>query len=402
MTLAEETSIENILRELEDLNLQQIESYFRGIFKSSAAMNKQWKPVFNLLNWNLTKQKFSVQFTKDQIINTVRNHFFPNTFNFNYTAKSLQDQLPKLPLIISPNKRNNPKSVNDSAFRSFSTNLSNDSKEIDLFDSNKQLDLYTQDCLAKSNSALKVRDGISASMKISDFNEFSFGPHTPKFSNNDDINEDFLSKKRTRLEEAVIRWKNSKYSGSIGLKEIACKVVEHLKSCNRTNYKDLSESILERLPIESENESKNIRRRIYDAINVLKAIDCLKQDNLKQITLNLLEFDEKLQNQTEVISRKIASQLTINKKKEEIMEKQSISNKILIQIIQKNKNRGKAEFIENKLGFPFLVVFNQSAEFSNTLVLSSNKKKRLVISSEKPLMVKGDYDILSKLKREIE
>lgn len=64
---------------------------------------------------------------------------------------------------------------------------------------------------------------------------------------------------------------------SIGLKEISKMVLDILKQNNVTSYKYISDRIVRDCNIDEKEES-NIRRRIYDALNVMSAMNIFRKD----------------------------------------------------------------------------------------------------------------------------
>jgi hypothetical protein len=90
---------------------------------------------------------------------------------------------------------------------------------------------------------------------------------------------------------------------SYGLKEISKNVLKIVKKCKLTTYKEISDMIISDInaDLNGSKDEKNIRRRIYDSLNVMKAMNIFKKEkNLKNIVFNdsaqnafLLSFLEK-------------------------------------------------------------------------------------------------------------
>jgi hypothetical protein len=74
---------------------------------------------------------------------------------------------------------------------------------------------------------------------------------------------------------------SSSRNNSFGLKEISKKVREIVKKCKRTTYKDISDKIVNEInecSTQDTKDEKNIRRRIYDSLNVMKAMKLFQKD----------------------------------------------------------------------------------------------------------------------------
>lgn len=71
---------------------------------------------------------------------------------------------------------------------------------------------------------------------------------------------------------------NSLRSSHFGLKEISKKVKDIVKKLKKTSYKEISDLIVCQLNEKDGKDEKNIRRRIYDSLNVMKAMNLFEKD----------------------------------------------------------------------------------------------------------------------------
>lgn len=72
----------------------------------------------------------------------------------------------------------------------------------------------------------------------------------------------------------------------IGLKEISNYVNEIIQRAEQTSYKEISDEIIDIIQAKNYREEKNIRRRIYDSLNVMKSLKIFYIDkNTKKIVL---------------------------------------------------------------------------------------------------------------------
>jgi hypothetical protein len=74
------------------------------------------------------------------------------------------------------------------------------------------------------------------------------------------------------------RFDNSSRSSHFGLKEISKKVKEIVKKLRKTTYKEISDLIINQMNEKDTKDEKNIRRRIYDSLNVMKAMNLFQKD----------------------------------------------------------------------------------------------------------------------------
>ncbi len=76
-------------------------------------------------------------------------------------------------------------------------------------------------------------------------------------------------------------------SSSFGLKEISKNVKNIVKTLKRTTYKEISDIIINEYneTLSNAKDEKNIRRRIYDSLNVMKAMKLFKKDKYEKSIL---------------------------------------------------------------------------------------------------------------------
>lgn len=104
------------------------------------------------------------------------------------------------------------------------------------------------------------------------------------FGNNKNPIGSYLNKNNNK-NSTYLSLKDSPY----GLKEISKNVIEILHKCKTTTYKDISDVIIKdiRRGFTRAKDEKNVRRRIYDSLNVMRALNIFKRDkNFKNIITN--------------------------------------------------------------------------------------------------------------------
>lgn len=203
---------------------------------------------------------------------------------------------------------------------------------------------------------------------------------------------------------------NSKYrktqyciDKSLGLKEISSKVMQIVRKSNSTNYKEISDIIVNDLPNLTIQDSKNIRRRIYDSLNVLKALEILIiSDDNKSIVFNksncICDYNDDLK-------------MNLDKKSSELKFKQIKYNELLnkINILKGIVKRNKSEEENNsqsksnaqisKIYSPFIVICTDNIETHEKMevLLSDKGLNKVFMSSPSQLMIKGDQDIFKQV-----
>ncbi|KAI3852996.1 hypothetical protein MKW92_025287 [Papaver armeniacum] len=96
-----------------------------------------------------------------------------------------------------------------------------------------------------------------------------------------------MKKKRTAQTRAVGGGDN-KAGGGRGLRQFSIKVCEKVEAKGRTTYNEVADELVAEFSTSTPDnphnfEEKNIRRRVYDALNVLMAMDIIVKDENKEI-----------------------------------------------------------------------------------------------------------------------
>ena len=156
---------------------------------------------------------------------------------------------------------------------------------------------------------------------------------------------------------------------AFGLKEISKRVMDIIKQSGQTTYRAISDQIVNEINEKSLKDEKNIRRRIYDSLNVMKSMKLFHRDkSSKTIMWNYdQEFDplNEIENKNEGDEKnneyKIDSWNIVELKKE-IKEKKEKVNLLtkdlhgLKNVLERNKREDENIPENNKLFFPFIVI----------------------------------------------
>lgn len=179
----------------------------------------------------------------------------------------------------------------------------------------------------------------------------------------------------------------------IGLKDISKQVMTIIKTKIITSYKEISDIIIEESNVVMESEAKNIRRRIYDALNVLKAMNIFKSSNTKKIlfTSELNKTDEIKNEELDLIKERINEKL-------KLLEKIKFDRELFLRLIKKNKfNNIHIEECE-KFYPPFFVITWENMNIEDKMhVVTSERKNRVHISSNNLISIQGDYSIIKEI-----
>jgi len=243
---------------------------------------------------------------------------------------------------------------------------------------------------------------------------------------------------------------DAKTRSSRGLRVLSLKVRDIVSKRKKTSYKEVAEALLEDLnqklkgrpQSEIAKEEQNVKRRVYDALNVLIAADVLRKEGklvcVGSASINLgSEGKKKLKNEKASLLEQIQE---IKKRKKEKMEAlqelvfKSLAVKNLIRMNKEkeglelvgakntkanpfsndrsqkanyNTNATRVEVVQQTpalkqksqdvISFPFIVVMSSSPENSMNLNMDSSQKQ-LSIESKKPFDIFGDIDVLLKMK----
>ena len=202
---------------------------------------------------------------------------------------------------------------------------------------------------------------------------------------------------------------------TLGLKEISNKVKEIMKRKGQTTYKEISDEIVAEIKGKGIKDEKNIRRRIYDALNVMKSINLFQKDKgTKKIMWNYSEgknyvipIDNNLikKNCDREYIEKINilnNEISIKQKALKVLSEELSSLK---STIERNKQINMNVDENTKIYFPFLIIefprFEnyENEDEENKVKVSMNEsttKAHFGFNSANKLY--GDLDALTKIR----
>ena len=197
---------------------------------------------------------------------------------------------------------------------------------------------------------------------------------------------------------------------AFGLKEISKRVMEIIKQSGKTTYKAISDQIVNEINEKSSKDEKNIRRRIYDSLNVMKSMKLFQKDKSSKTIMwnydqeidplneieNKNEFNEK-NKENKIDSGDIASlkkEIKEKNKKLDLLRKELIGLK---NVLERNARENNIVPEEEKLYFPFIVIeFPTNKDPKINVALNDNKTKAH-FGFDEVISMYGDLDAVSKI-----
>jgi hypothetical protein len=220
-----------------------------------------------------------------------------------------------------------------------------------------------------------------------------------------------------------------------GLRVLSLKVKEIVAQKKRTTYKEVAETLTfelrqklnARSAKEETKDEQNVKRRVYDALNVLIAAGVLRKEgkivycdessaqngfanrkaskeDKNKLLLDIQEARKKNKAKLEMLQELIFKCLAIknliktNKEKAEsgLKPKARPGNVSATRIDVVQENPALKPKNEDVIKFPFIVLLSSSAENSMNLNMDTSQRQ-LAIESRKPFNIFGDIDVLLKM-----
>lgn len=194
---------------------------------------------------------------------------------------------------------------------------------------------------------------------------------------------------------------------AFGLKEISKRVMDIIKQSGTTTYKAISDQIVNEINEKSSKDEKNIRRRIYDSLNVMKSMKLFRRDkNSKNILWN---YDQELdplnenENKNDFNEKNKIDSGDIATLKKEIKEKRNKLDLLKMELIglknvlERNARENDKVPEDQKLYFPFIVIeFPANKDPKINVALNDNKTKAH-FGFDEVISMYGDLDAVSKI-----
>lgn len=161
------------------------------------------------------------------------------------------------------------------------------------------------------------------------------------------------------------------------------RVLEKVQESGVTTGNQIAKEILAQEPEETqEGEFKNIQRRVYDALNVLHALNVISKER------NEIKYRG-------LVSREDVSSLQqrLEAKRLKLRERRRVLSEQFLQYVSLKKlvERNNGSSTEGKVGLPCVVALGEG---KSTVEVG---QERVLVSSERPLTLLNDTQILAKL-----
>jgi transcription factor Dp-1 len=178
-----------------------------------------------------------------------------------------------------------------------------------------------------------------------------------------------------------------------GLKYLTSLVKQLVSDHQPTSYKEVAVRLMQDLVqsrgSERVREEKNVRRRVYDAINVLIAAGVLDKDGKNVIWKEKWDAAEVEERRNEVEE----AQYIVKAKRAELSE--ILSKYVAIQhLVHRNK---KSLSTSHKVPFPFLMVGTSDSSDNSVSIQANHNSSSIHLKMARHFSMFGDMDVLMKL-----
>ncbi|XP_050675906.1 transcription factor Dp-1 isoform X2 [Leptidea sinapis] len=180
-----------------------------------------------------------------------------------------------------------------------------------------------------------------------------------------------------------------------GLRHFSMKVCEKVRSKGNTSYNEVADELVLEFGLHGSSDSQNIRRRVYDALNVLMAMNIISKDKKEIRWLGLPT--NSLQECTILEKEKQTKKEQILKKTQQLQELilQHISFKSLVERNKEAENKGVKPSPSSAIHLPFIVVNTSDKALIDCSI--SNDKTEYMFNFNKRFQIHDDIDILKRM-----
>ncbi|CAD8161780.1 unnamed protein product [Paramecium octaurelia] len=192
------------------------------------------------------------------------------------------------------------------------------------------------------------------------------------------------------------------------LKYLSCKVHNLVGSLKETTYKQMADQLASEISKSSlSSDSKNLKRRVYDSINVMVALGVLEKQ--KKIIIKGQMFQQNHMTSKYVRDTRDRYEILKQQQFDELKRKKILFQKLTDQakrinaLIDQNKplQKDESDFLQGQqpkiYQFPIMIFkLPQSAKLN---IIPVEGKTKVQILSDHEINIVGDYDILPLIKR---
>jgi len=153
------------------------------------------------------------------------------------------------------------------------------------------------------------------------------------------------------------RRRNSKSKGNKGLRHFSMKVCDKVKAKKTTTYNEVADELVKELTQSSELsggrvDSKNIRRRVYDALNVLMAMNIIEKEK-KEIRWRGLPTTD-VKRELETLQQDKQQRMERIQKKREYLYERDTQKLLYKNLIERNCRTNLTD--EERIYLPFIII----------------------------------------------
>ncbi|XP_077291950.1 transcription factor Dp [Arctopsyche grandis] len=215
--------------------------------------------------------------------------------------------------------------------------------------------------------------------------------HKKRHDSENDIIVDYSSKRRKMVEKV-----------GKGLRHFSMKVCEKVRRKGFTSYNEVADELvaeftagLKACPDNQQYDHKNIRRRVYDALNVLMAMNIISKEK-KEIRWIGLPTNS-AQECSSLEAEKQIKLERIQKKTQQLQDLilKQISFKCLVERNKEAETQGLMPSSKSTIQLPFIVVNTNEKTLINCSI--SNDKMEYVFNFNEKFQIQDDIDILKRM-----
>lgn len=187
--------------------------------------------------------------------------------------------------------------------------------------------------------------------------------------------------------------KRKKKSNEKGLRLFSKRVCDKVREKGETSYKSVAHELVQECKQNNEKvKEENVKRRVYDAINVLVAMDIIQRKKDKQI--KWVGFPRA--NNDDYFNTTKKSLLEKIEKKAEVLEEVKKKYALYSNLIERNKRRKQIENdTTEKVSLPFILIRTQSS--TSVQCEYSEDLSRHNFFFSQPFWIFEDSDTLSQI-----
>ncbi|XP_018021569.1 transcription factor Dp-1 [Hyalella azteca] len=192
--------------------------------------------------------------------------------------------------------------------------------------------------------------------------------------------------------------------GGKGLRHFSMKVCEKVKAKGRTSYNEVADELVAEfcdprrcaLPGDSNDDQKNIRRRVYDALNVLMAMDIISKEKKEihwlGLPTNTAQECRKLQEECSKRTRRIQHK---TQQLHDLILQQIAFKRLVKRNREKEIERGGSPPPNTSIPLPFVVVTTANTTTIDCSI--ANDKTEYLFSFDGTFEVHDDIEVLKRM-----